>query len=96
MTAHMKLYLSQYLGIEPVLLEDYGAFDVSVASDLPLFIDPFLPFHSDSRSIESSVRAFSSTWVSLSGALWNGRRWTLVTSLVYSTYTGGVCATGWW
>jgi len=43
----MELYLSQYLGIEASLLEDYGAFDVSVASDLPLFIDPFLLFHSE-------------------------------------------------
>jgi hypothetical protein len=43
----MELYLSQYLGIEPDLLEVYGAFDVSVVSDLPLFIDPFLLFHSN-------------------------------------------------
>ena len=43
----MELYLSQYLGIKANLLEDYGAFDVSVVSDLPLFIDPFLLFHSD-------------------------------------------------
>src|SRR5664279_1341540 len=46
-TVCMELYLSQYLGIEASLLEDYGAFDVSVASDLPLFIDPFLLFHSE-------------------------------------------------
>jgi hypothetical protein len=43
----MELYLSQYLGVEPDVLEAYGAFDVSVASDLPLFIDPFLLFHSE-------------------------------------------------
>jgi hypothetical protein len=42
----MELYLSQYLGIEPRLLADFGAVDVSVVSDLPLFIDPFLLFHS--------------------------------------------------
>jgi hypothetical protein len=29
------------------VLDAYGAFDVPVASDLPLFIDPFLIFHSD-------------------------------------------------
>lgn len=29
------------------MLEAYGAFDVSVASDLPLSADPFLLFHSD-------------------------------------------------
>jgi hypothetical protein len=43
----LNLYLSQYLGIGPEVLEAYGAFDVSVASDLPLFVDPFLLFHSD-------------------------------------------------
>ena len=37
--AGVNLYLSQYLGIGPEALEQYGAFDVSVASDLPLFID---------------------------------------------------------
>lgn len=29
------------------MLEEYGAFNVSVVSDLPVFIDPFLLFHSD-------------------------------------------------
>ncbi|MFT0846894.1 hypothetical protein VR010_03975 [Actinomycetaceae bacterium L2_0104] len=29
------------------VLEEYGAFDISLASDLPLFIDPFLLFDSD-------------------------------------------------
>jgi hypothetical protein len=43
----MELYLSQYLGIEPAVVDDFGAFDISVASDLPLFVDPFLLFHSD-------------------------------------------------
>jgi hypothetical protein len=43
----LTLYLSQYLGRGPEVLEAYGAFDVSVASDLPLFVDPFLLFHSD-------------------------------------------------
>jgi hypothetical protein len=47
MIESLELYLSQYLGIAPEVLEAYGAFDVSVASDLPLFIDPFLIFHSD-------------------------------------------------
>lgn len=29
------------------MLEEYGAFNVSVVSDLPVFIDPFLLFHSE-------------------------------------------------
>lgn len=40
------LYFSDYFSVDPALLETYGAFDVSVVSDLPLFIDPFLLFNS--------------------------------------------------
>ncbi len=29
------------------MLEEYGAFDISVVSDLPLFVDPFLLFNSE-------------------------------------------------
>jgi hypothetical protein len=42
----MELYFSQHFDVDPDVLEDYGAFDISVVSDLPLFIDPFLLFNS--------------------------------------------------
>lgn len=42
----MKLYFSEFFGVDPQTLADYGAFNISVASDLPLFIDPFLLFNS--------------------------------------------------
>ncbi|WP_458041504.1 MULTISPECIES: hypothetical protein [Bacteria] len=42
----IELYFSQHFGVSPKVLEDYGAFDVSLASDLPLFVDPFLLFNS--------------------------------------------------
>jgi hypothetical protein len=41
------MYFSDVFGIDPADLHDYGAFDISVISDLPLFIDPFLLFNSD-------------------------------------------------
>lgn len=41
------LYFSQIFGIDPDVLDQYGALDVSLISDLPLFVDPFLLFHSD-------------------------------------------------
>ncbi|WP_127466465.1 hypothetical protein [Streptomyces sp. B27] len=41
------LYFSEHFGVDPAVLEEYGAFDVSIVSDLPLFIDPFLLFNSD-------------------------------------------------
>jgi len=42
----IELYFSQHFGVSPKTLEDYGALDVSLASDLPLFVDPFLLFNS--------------------------------------------------
>lgn len=43
----MELHFSQHFGVDPKVLRDYGAFDISVASDLPLFVDPFLLFNSE-------------------------------------------------
>ncbi|GAB3036467.1 hypothetical protein GCM10027052_13490 [Parafrigoribacterium mesophilum] len=42
----IELYFSQHFRVSPKVLEDYGAFDVSLVSDLPLFVDPFLLFNS--------------------------------------------------
>lgn len=42
----MKIYFSDFFNVDPQLLEDYGAFNVSLINDLPLFIDPFLLFGS--------------------------------------------------
>ena len=41
-----NIYFSDYFGLSPSDVEDYGAFDVSLINDLPLFIDPFLLFNS--------------------------------------------------
>ncbi|MCC7241470.1 MAG: hypothetical protein IT180_06070 [Acidobacteria bacterium] len=40
------MYFSDAFGIAPEVLDDYGALDVSLINDLPLFIDPFLLFNS--------------------------------------------------
>lgn len=37
---------SEVFGVDPMIMEKYGAFDISLSSDLPLFIDPFLLFDS--------------------------------------------------
>jgi hypothetical protein len=42
----MKIYFSDYFEVSEEELENYGAFDISLVSDLPLFIDPFLLFNS--------------------------------------------------
>lgn len=43
---NVDLYFSDYFQVDPEVLDRYGAFDISVVSDLPLFIDPFLLFNS--------------------------------------------------
>jgi len=41
------IYFSDFFGVSPDFVEAYGAFDVSLVADLPLFVDPFLLFNSD-------------------------------------------------
>ena len=43
----MNVYFCDVFNVQPEVLEDYGAFNVSVVTDFPLFIDPFLLFHSE-------------------------------------------------
>jgi hypothetical protein len=42
----VDIYFSDVFGVTPRVLERYGAFDISLVNDLPLFIDPFLLFNS--------------------------------------------------
>jgi len=42
----MNIYFSDYLGVSFEDVEAYGAFDISLINDLPLFVDPFLLFNS--------------------------------------------------
>jgi len=41
------VFFSDRFNVHPDVLAEYGAFDISVVSDLPVFIDPFLLFNSD-------------------------------------------------
>ncbi|WP_395026154.1 hypothetical protein [Comamonas odontotermitis] len=43
----VRVYFSDYFGVAPEVLEAYGAFNVSLINDLPVFIDPFLLFNSE-------------------------------------------------
>jgi hypothetical protein len=43
----MDVYFSDYFKVDPDLLDEYGAFNISLITDFPLFIDPFLLFNSD-------------------------------------------------
>ncbi|MBF08092.1 MAG: hypothetical protein CL809_11030 [Cobetia sp.] len=43
----MNVYFSDYFSVSKDDLEEYGAFNISLINDLPVFIDPFLLFNSD-------------------------------------------------
>lgn len=49
----VELYFSQHFNVDPDVLEKYGAFDISVVSDMPLFVDPFLLFNSDKSEYQA-------------------------------------------
>ena len=49
----MATFFSDAFGIDTKFMEDYGAFDVSIINDLPLFIDPFLLFHSQKAEYQT-------------------------------------------
>lgn len=44
---NLKMYFSDFFNVDPAVIEEYGAFDISLINDLPLFVDPFLLFNSD-------------------------------------------------
>jgi hypothetical protein len=43
------IYFSDFFGVTPDEIREYGAFDISLINDLPLFIDPFLLFNSENK-----------------------------------------------
>jgi len=45
----MNIYFSDFFDIDPSLVDNYGAFNISLINDLPLFIDPFLLFGSSDK-----------------------------------------------
>lgn len=45
----MNIYFSDYFSVSKKKLKKYGAFDISLINDLPLFIDPFLLFNSNKK-----------------------------------------------
>lgn len=42
----VKIYFSDYFNVDHDIVDDYGALDISLLSDNPAFVDPFLIFYS--------------------------------------------------
>jgi hypothetical protein len=57
----VELYFSDYYGVDEHVLDAHGAFDISVVSDLPLFVDPFLLFNSPKAEYQGLHEESSAT-----------------------------------
>lgn len=49
---NLRLYFSDFFEIDEDIVESYGAVNISLINDMPLFIDPFLLFNSDSKQYQ--------------------------------------------
>jgi len=49
---NINIHFSDFFGIAPVALEEYGAFNVSLIVDMPVFIDPFRLFASEKKEYQ--------------------------------------------
>jgi len=48
----IKIYFSDYFEINHSIVDSYGAFDISLLSDNPAFVDPFLIFYSKNKDYQ--------------------------------------------
>jgi len=51
--SELKIYFSDFFGVDENIIEDYGAVNISLINDLPLFIDPFLLFNSEKEEYQN-------------------------------------------
>jgi len=49
----VPIYFSDVFDVDAQVVDDYGAFNVALVNDLPLFVDPFLLFDSDGDKYKS-------------------------------------------
>lgn len=49
---NVEVYFSDFFDIDPKVIEEYGAVNISLINDIPLFIDPFLLFNSTEPQFE--------------------------------------------
>lgn len=45
-----RVYFTDVFEVSPHVLDEYGAFNIALVNDLPLFVDPFLLFDSDNET----------------------------------------------
>lgn len=47
------IYFSDVFRVAPEVLDAYGAFNIALVNDLPLFVDPFLLFDSERQELRA-------------------------------------------
>lgn len=52
MDPKVDIHFTDFFSVSPETLEEYGAFNISLINDLPLFIDPFLLFNSERQEYQ--------------------------------------------
>jgi hypothetical protein len=50
---NFKLLFSDYFNIDQSVMNEYGALNICLSADMPLFIDPFLLFASDDQDYKT-------------------------------------------
>lgn len=43
----LNIYFSDFFNVDEDIIESYGAVNISLINDMPLFVDPFLLFNSE-------------------------------------------------
>ena len=51
--SELKIYFSDFFGVDEEIIESYGAVNISLINDMPLFVDPFLLFNSDKEEYQN-------------------------------------------
>lgn len=49
----LKIYFSDFFNVDEELIESYGAVNISLINDMPLFVDPFLLFNSEKEEYKN-------------------------------------------
>lgn len=50
--SNLRVYFSDFFKVEEDIIESYGAINISLINDLPLFIDPFLLFNNEKEQYQ--------------------------------------------
>lgn len=52
----LNIYFSDFFDVDEKIIENYGAVNISLINDMPLFVDPFLLFNSDNPAYQEIHR----------------------------------------